>query len=560
MEKERRVEVNEGTMQQTDNIADINDENVDINQADSANEEPIIIIENELSDCERNWLLRLREVCQGDDFGKTEKSLKYGDKVLELVSITGFTHRRNVIQAAMRIVGEEGGMKKAKTKKKKEPFCKRMILRDISSLRKDLSRIEAWFAGRWKKDEKKEKDWLDQKYGLRIKGFTLIMKELKQRITEKGTKVERYDNRIKQFQDNRNFQTNQGRFFKNLKGKKQRTKPPNAEDVTSFWKRIWSKKVEHKRHAEWIDKAKEKMPYEKQNIVKITKDDVKRKLKSMPDWKEAGADKIQGFCLKSFTAVHEVLATVLNECVEVGDVPGWLVERRTILVMKDSKKGTEVGNYRPIACLNLIWKLLTGIISDKTYDHLEENKLLPEEQKESRRKCQGTKDRLAIDRCILQNCRKRKTNLSMAWVDYKKAYNMVPHSWIITTMGMVGLADNIIGLIKQSMNRWKTNLYADGKLLGSVPIRRGIFQGDSFSPLLFVIALLPLTHILRETGMRYQLQNNEAKVNHLLFMNDLKLYGKNAKEIGSSIKTVWQCSEDIKIEFGILKCAIVALK
>ena len=166
--------------------------------------------------------------------------------------------------------------------------------------------------------------------------------------------------------------------------------------------------------------------------------------------------------------------------------------------MKLSKKGTEVGNYRPIACLNLIWKLLTGIISDKTY-HLEENKLLPGEQKGSRRKCQGTKDQLVIDRCILQNCRKRKTNLSMAWVDYKKAYNMVPHSWIITTMGVVGLADNIIGLIKQNMNRWKTKSYADGKLLGSVPISRGIFQGDLFSPLLFVIALLPLTHILRDS-------------------------------------------------------------
>ena len=111
----------------------------------------------------------------------------------------------------------------------------------------------------------------------------------------------------------------------------------------------------------------------------------------------------------------------------------------------------------------------------------------------------------------------------MACVDYKKAYNMVPHSWIITTMGMVGLADNIIGLIKQSMNRWKTNLYADGKLLGSVPIRRGIFQGDSFPPLLF-IAFLPLTHILRETEMGYQLEKNGAKVNHLFFMDDLKLH------------------------------------
>ena len=78
-------------------------------------------------------------------------------------------------------------------------------------------------------------------------------------------------------------------------------------------------------------------------------------------------------------------------------------------------------------------------------------------------------------------------------------------------MGLVGLADNIIGLNKQSMNRWKTNLYADGKLLGSVPIRRGVFQGASFSPLLFVIALLPLTHILRDTGMGYQLEKMEQK-------------------------------------------------
>ena len=76
------------------------------------------------------------------------------------------------------------------------------------------------------------------------------------------------------------------------------------------------------------------------------------------------------------------------------------------------------------------------------------------------------------------------------------------------------------------MNKWKTNLYADGKLLGSVPIRRGIFQGDSFPPLLF-IASLPLTHILRETGMGYQLEKNGAKVNHLFFMDDLKLYEKN---------------------------------
>ena len=73
---------------------------------------------------------------------------------------------------------------------------------------------------------------------------------MKQRITAKATKVKRYDNRIKQFQDNRNFQTSQERFFKNLEGKEEKKKPPNAEDETTFWKRIWSTKVEHKRDAE----------------------------------------------------------------------------------------------------------------------------------------------------------------------------------------------------------------------------------------------------------------------------------------------------------------------
>ena len=233
----------------------INDKNFDINHADSVNEEPITITENYLGDSERDRFLRLRESLEVDDFDKREVNLKYGDKeqikeevikmnkVLEHVKITGFTHCRNVIQAAMKIVGEEVGMKKSNAKKKKEPFWKRRILTDISRLRKDLSRIEAWFAGRWKKDKKKEKDWLDQKYGLRRKGFTLVMEEQEQRITAKASKVKRYDNNIKQFQDNKNFETNQGRFSKNLEGKEERKKPLNAEDATAFWKRIWSTKA-----------------------------------------------------------------------------------------------------------------------------------------------------------------------------------------------------------------------------------------------------------------------------------------------------------------------------
>ena len=75
--------------------------------------------------------------------------------MLEHVKITGFTHCRNAIKAAMKIVGEEVGMKKSNANKKKEPFLKRRILANISRLWKDLSRIEAWFSGKMEKGQEK---------------------------------------------------------------------------------------------------------------------------------------------------------------------------------------------------------------------------------------------------------------------------------------------------------------------------------------------------------------------------------------------------------------------
>ena len=63
------------------------------------------------------------------------------------------------------------------------------------------------------------------------------------------------------------------------------------------------------------------MAFEKRNAVRITKNEVKRNLKSMPNWKGAGPGKIGRFWLKSFTVIHEVFATALNECIEIEGVP-----------------------------------------------------------------------------------------------------------------------------------------------------------------------------------------------------------------------------------------------
>ena len=152
-----------------------------------------------------------------------------------------------------------------------------------------------------------------------------------------------------------------------------------------------------------------------------------------------------------------------------------MTKRRTILLIKDKVKGNAVGNYRPITCLPIMWKVLTGIVAVDLYQHLHQSSFLPDEQKGCRKESRGTKDQLVIDRAILRDCKQRKTNLAIAWIDYKKAYDSVPHSWILESLDLVGAADNIKRLMRESMESWKTQLTACGKDLGEVSIRRGIF-------------------------------------------------------------------------------------
>ena len=78
-----------------------------------------------------------------------------------------------------------------------------------------------------------------------------------------------------------------------------------------------------------------------------------------------------------------------------------------------------------------MWKLLMGIIADEIYAHLDQEKLLREEQKWCMKGSRATNDLLYFDRAVNKEVKFKNKNLAIAWIDYKKAYNMVPHSWII---------------------------------------------------------------------------------------------------------------------------------
>ena len=108
------------------------------------------------------------------------------------------------------------------------------------------------------------------------------------------------------------------------------------------------------------------------------------------------------------------------------------------------------------------------------------------------------------------------------------------------------------------MEKWNTELTVGQNVLGTVKIRLGIFQGDILSPLLFVLAMVPLALILRKTF--YETKKGGGKINHLMFMDDIKLFAKNEHQVDSLINTVRVFSDDIKMEFGLSKCSVLTMK
>ena len=77
---------------------------------------------------------------------------------------------------------------------------------------------------------------------------------------------------------------------------------------------------------------------------------------------------------------------------------------------------------------------------------------------------------------------------------------------------------------------------------------------------MFVLALIPLSLILRDAKAAYEFLGSKVKINHLLFMDDFKLYSRNEKKLDSLVQTIRIFSKDIGMEFGKEKCVMLVIE
>uniref|UniRef100_A0AC34Q582 Reverse transcriptase domain-containing protein n=1 Tax=Panagrolaimus sp. JU765 TaxID=591449 RepID=A0AC34Q582_9BILA len=328
----------------------------------------------------------------------------------------------------------------------------------------------------------------------------------------------------------------------------------NPDRLRTFWYEIVGKEKQFtvsERYQEWFD-AMETVTRQPDNSPIAAEFMIA--LKKVKPWKAAGPDGIQAYWFKRIKAFSNRLKSLVVLMIENEiDPPRWLCAGRVVSIPKGGDKD-DCNNYRPISCLNTAYKLLTGTIHGLVRNYCDTNKVLPIEQRACRRGDWATTRRIVQDSAFRTNVQHNKMQATMAWIDYSKAYDSVSHDFLFQVLIALKVPSNLLRIIRRIMNKWHVRyIGANEQSSRELQIKRGVLQGDTLSPLLFCLALTPISFVINEYVTPVSV--NGMMFNHQYYMDDLILYAK-LREIVYAVKLVKTISAEVGLDMNLKKCAI----
>jgi len=356
------------------------------------------------------------------------------------------------------------------------------------------------------------------------------------------------------------------KFLKNQTFKDKSKKPNIQEDEIEeivknsydFWNGIWGNtgRSEKDRIKEVLKKTTgslEMIKPGKRVWKDFLEEEIKDALKKKKNFSSPGVDGITNFWLKELkNKITPAINIDLNRWGEEKEDLDWLSEGRTVLIVKDTEGNMkEPANYRPITCLKTIYKWITSILLKRTDKECERRGILDPNQRGGKKGSWGTVINNRIDYEIIKANRDEK--LVMMWVDFTKAFDSIFHKYlkyIITD----AIGKSVRRLWKNLVRSWNTKLEINGEKSDKIYFKRGIYQGDSLSPKLFILCVNTLSLALSKEG--WGVKCGDRTITHLFYMDDLKLYENKHSRIESQYRLVKKIGEIIGLKPNPKKCGI----
>ena len=229
-----------------------------------------------------------------------------------------------------------------------------------------------------------------------------------------------------------------------------------------------------------------------------------------------------------------------------GSLPSKWKEAEVRPIFKKGNKSTP-GNYRPVSLTAIICKVFEKFIRDAMYNHLTSNKLLSEDQFGF---CTGRSCALQLLVTINDwlGCLDNKVPIDAAYLDFRKAFDSVPHKRLLTKLKGYGIKGNVLLWVEDFLKDRTQYVSINGKSSERAPVTSGVPQGSVLGPTLFIYFINDLPE--------------EVKCNLKIFADDTKAYTQiNSTEdkllLQSCIDKLVGWTDKWLLKFNSDKCKIL---
>ena len=285
-----------------------------------------------------------------------------------------------------------------------------------------------------------------------------------------------------------------------------------------------------------------------------THTEIRGVIRSLKSRKAAGPDNIPAELFKVGTdQLVPFLADLYTAVWNNGSTPAaWQRANITPIFKKGSRKDPK--NYRGIAVLPIIGKILSVIILKRVVDHLEPN---IGETQSGFRKGRSTTDNIFILRRLLERRHRYDRDTLMAFLDFSAAFDSVDRQSLWSVLKVKGVPDKLVDLIKNCYESTKCRIKAYNQLSEEFCVNTGVRQGDVLSPLLFLLAVERIMSLATGDGDGL-LVGEDFSIASLEYADDVVLIAERVDLLQKHITAVEEAAEPFGLKLNHKKCKVIA--
>lgn len=286
--------------------------------------------------------------------------------------------------------------------------------------------------------------------------------------------------------------------------------------------------------------------------------ELEKGISNMKNGKSPGPDNILNEYLKSLNNDWKLkLLSFVNFIFDGGSIPDELTS--SFMFMLHKKGELKCENFRSIALENNILKLITHLVSQRVLAWSENYKLFSETQA-GFRPHRGCTDHIFSLQSIISLHLIKRRKLYAAFIDYKSAFSEVQHDLLFVKMFDFGISGKIISLLRRIYGGASTQIRVDDKKTPPNKITKGVLEGDSISPVAFIIFINDMEEYFRRKGAEGVNINHTTDILLLLYCDDVVILSSSRPDMQRKLNILSSYSEQNKMFVSETKSKVVVFR